>query len=89
MYFLSFQFNWYTRRIGLASIFKATELFMLQDTSEDHQKTWQFLEHRITDATKVQDLISQSGGMTQHLQDAGKSIFDTARNILGLNFNRR
>lgn len=62
---------------------------MLQDSSPDYQRTWKFLEHRISDATKVQDLISQSGGMSQHIQEAGKSIFDTARNILGLNFNRR
>jgi len=85
----SVDFNWYTRRIGLASIYKATELFWLQDRSPDHEKTWAFLEHRINDATKIQDILSQSGFMSQNIADAGKSIFDTARNILGLNFNRR
>lgn len=62
---------------------------MLQDKSPDHEQTWLFLEHRIADATKLQDLLATSGGMGQNIQDAGKSIFDTARNILGLNFNRR
>ncbi|XP_063698437.1 ubiquinone biosynthesis protein COQ9, mitochondrial [Culicoides brevitarsis] len=84
----SVDFNWYTRRIGLASIYKATEFFMLQDKSPDHQKTWNFLEHRISDASKMQDFLKHSEGLTKGIQQTGKSIFDTARNILGMNFDR-
>uniref|UniRef100_A0A336LME5 Ubiquinone biosynthesis protein n=1 Tax=Culicoides sonorensis TaxID=179676 RepID=A0A336LME5_CULSO len=85
----SVDFNWYTRRIGLASIFKATEFFMLQDKSNDHEKTWSFLEHRIADASKMQDFLKHSEDLTKGIQQTGKTIFDTARSILGLNFNRR
>lgn len=80
------------RRLGLASIYKATELYFLQDKSPDHEKTWIFLEHRIADATKVKDLLAHglpAGGVPKNVAEAGKTIFDTARNILGLNFNRR
>lgn len=50
---------------------------MLQDKSPDYEKTWLFLEHRIKDASKVQDILAQSEHMTQNIQQTGKSIFDT------------
>lgn len=58
---------------------------MLQDFSPEHQRSWEFLEHRINDAIKVQNLISSSSRMSYNLQEMGKSTFDTARNIFGLN----
>lgn len=44
----------------LATIYKATELYMLQDTSEDHKKTWLFLDRRIKDALQVYAMLSSS-----------------------------
>lgn len=85
----SVDFNWYTRRIGLASIYKATELYMLQDTSDDFEKTWKFLERRIEEASVVHDFLIKSEDATVHIQNAVGSAFSTARNILGLNFDRR
>lgn len=85
----SVDFNWYTRRIGLASIYKATELYMLQDTSQDFQKTWKFLERRIEEARILHDFLMKSENATLHIQNAVGSTFSTARNILGLNFDRR
>lgn len=85
----SVDFNWYTRRVGLASIYKATELYMLQDSSPDFEKTWKFLERRIEEASIVHDFLVKSEGATSHIQNAVGSAFSTARNILGLNFERR
>lgn len=85
----SVDFNWYTRRIGLASIYKATELHMLQDSSVDFEKTWKFLDRRIEEASLVHDFLIKSDGATSYLQNAVGSAFSTARNILGLNFERR
>uniref|UniRef100_A0A7S4FRA3 Ubiquinone biosynthesis protein n=2 Tax=Eutreptiella gymnastica TaxID=73025 RepID=A0A7S4FRA3_9EUGL len=34
-------------RAGLTAIYGATELFLLQDNSEDHEATWEFLRRRI------------------------------------------
>lgn len=55
--------NWYTRRIVLAGIYKTTELYMLQDNSEDHRKTWNFLERRIKDATQVHTILTTTSDM--------------------------
>ncbi|CRK88347.1 CLUMA_CG002125, isoform A [Clunio marinus] len=85
----SIDFNWYARRIGLATIYKATELYMLQDSSPQYESTWKFLQRRIADASLVHDVLIQSEGATQHLTQAVTSAFTTARNILGLNFERR
>lgn len=44
----------------LATIYKTTELYMLQDTSEDHKETWLFLERRIKDALQVNVMLSSA-----------------------------
>lgn len=62
---------------------------MLQDSSPQYESTWKFLERRIADAGLVHDVLIQSEGATQHLTQAVSSAFSTARNILGLNFDRR
>lgn len=85
----SVDFNWYTRRIGLAGIYKMTELYMLQDTSPDYAKTWAFLEHRVKEGSKMDSLLLKSEDATAQLQSAVSSVFSTARNILGMGFERR
>ncbi|XP_053675223.1 ubiquinone biosynthesis protein COQ9, mitochondrial [Anopheles nili] len=85
----SVDFNWYTRRIGLACIYKTTELYMLQDSSVGFEKTWQFLERRMEEANLVHGFLVKSEDATHHLQNAVGSAFTTARNILGFNFDRR
>lgn len=62
---------------------------MLQDSSPDFANTWGFLVKRIADAGMVHDVLVQSEGATQHLTSAVSTAFTTARNILGLNFDRR
>ncbi|XP_058058535.1 ubiquinone biosynthesis protein COQ9, mitochondrial [Anopheles bellator] len=85
----SVDFNWYTRRIGLACIYKTTELYMLQDNSAGFERTWKFLERRMEEASMVHEFLVKSEDATHQLQSAVGSAFTTARNILGLNFNRR
>ncbi|XP_055624625.1 ubiquinone biosynthesis protein COQ9, mitochondrial-like isoform X2 [Toxorhynchites rutilus septentrionalis] len=85
----SVDFNWYIKRIGLAGIYKTTELYMLQDKSVDNEKTWKYLEQRMQDATAVHKFLVMSEDATAHVQSTINSVFLTARNILGLNFDRR
>lgn len=40
-------FSWYTKRAIVSKIYVATELYMLQDSSENHEATWEFLDRRI------------------------------------------
>ena len=90
----SVDINWYTRRVVLAGIYKTTELYMLQDTSEDHKYTWKFLERRIKDTTQIHALLTATADMPlpeqalNHATEAASAAFTTARNILGLNWNR-
>ncbi|XP_011144312.1 ubiquinone biosynthesis protein COQ9, mitochondrial isoform X3 [Harpegnathos saltator] len=90
----SVDFNWYTRRMMLATIYKTTELYMLQDISEDHKETWLFLDRRIKDALQIYAIVSNSTDKTlpdqtlNRATEAATAVFITARNILGLNWNR-
>lgn len=41
--------NWYSKRLTLAAIYKSTELFMIQDKSENFKDTYEFLDNRLSD----------------------------------------
>lgn len=57
--FFLYQLNWYTKRAALTGIYNTTELVMIQDSSEDFQDTWNFLENRI------QDIVNMAGAAKQ------------------------
>lgn len=46
-------FNFYTKRGLLAGVYTSSLLFWLDDESEDHQATWEFLDRRIADAMRI------------------------------------
>eukprot|EP00057_Strongylocentrotus_purpuratus_P016131 XP_011670605.1 PREDICTED: ubiquinone biosynthesis protein COQ9, mitochondrial [Strongylocentrotus purpuratus] len=48
----SADFNWYTKRLSLAAVYKSTELCFIQDKSPDFEETWTFLDNRLTDFTR-------------------------------------
>ncbi|XP_032669585.1 ubiquinone biosynthesis protein COQ9, mitochondrial-like isoform X3 [Odontomachus brunneus] len=90
----SVDFNWYVRRMMLATIYKTTELYMLQDISEDHKETWLFLDRRIEQALQIYDTfctpadIASPDQTMNRVTETATAVFITARNILGLNWNR-
>lgn len=90
----SVDINWYTKRVVLAGIYKTTELYMLQDNSEDHKQTWSFLKRRIEDASQLHRIISATSDLQQPEQtlkqakEIANATIITARNILGLNWHR-
>lgn len=45
--------NHYTKRMLLSGVIKTTGLYWLNDTSEDHTKTWDFLQNRIDNVLKI------------------------------------
>lgn len=71
------QFGWYTRRVGLAGIYKMTELYMLQDKSEDHKDTFTFLNKRIEEAAAMNKLLESSDEVTANVQNAVGAVFST------------
>lgn len=72
-----FQFTWYARRIALGSVYKATELYLLQDNSEDHKQTWEFLARRLEELFQIHSLLHQSENIGNVAGDTITSAFTT------------
>eukprot|EP00794_Sanderia_malayensis_P018731 gene18731-20620_t len=60
--------NWYTKRGSLAAIYGASELFMMQDRSEDYQCTWKFVEQRLENANQLKNLSDTVQGFAVMLR---------------------
>ncbi len=45
--------NWYSKRLLLAGVISATTLYWLEDKSEDHARTWNFLGRQLDNVIKV------------------------------------
>uniref|UniRef100_A0A1B0GC63 non-specific serine/threonine protein kinase n=1 Tax=Glossina morsitans morsitans TaxID=37546 RepID=A0A1B0GC63_GLOMM len=78
----SVDIEWYTRRIGLATVMKMTELYMLQDKSPQHNNTWVFLENRMDEFGQLQTIFSQTEDVTQTFQNSLNSAFITNNETL-------
>jgi len=52
-------YNWYTKRMILSSVFSATVLYWLGDASPDFTNTWAFLERRIEDVMRFEKTKAQ------------------------------
>ncbi len=46
-------YNHYTKRMLLSGVLASTTLYWMRDTSDDHNKTWEFLDRRISDVLKI------------------------------------
>ncbi len=51
--------NWYTKRATLSGVYGATVLFWLGDDSPDHGATWAFLDRRIDDVMRIEEVKAQ------------------------------
>lgn len=71
------QFKWYSRRIALGALYKATELYLVQDTSADHQKTWDFLAQRIDELFQMRDLLKGTENLGSKSAETFSSAFST------------
>nr|XP_022292563.1 ubiquinone biosynthesis protein COQ9, mitochondrial-like isoform X2 [Crassostrea virginica] len=78
-------FNWYTKRVSLAAVYKSTEIYMLQDSSEDYLDTWCFLENRLEDVVKAGHLARNIQESQSVLSEGAKGFCLMTRNILGMN----
>ena len=59
--------------------YTATEVFMMQDNSEDFHDTWQFLDRRLDD---VATLGKKTAGLKE-LSPIASSLFATLKNVVG------
>lgn len=61
----SADYNWYTKRGLLASVYTATELYMLTDYSPGFADTWEVLDRRLSDVASLGKVMGQVS--TPHL----------------------
>lgn len=62
-------YNFYTKRALLAGVYSSTLLFWLNDSSEDHAATRDFLDRRISEVLKIGGRIGKSVGRLMDLPD--------------------
>jgi len=77
---ISTDYNWYTKRITLAAVYGATEVFMLQDRSPNFEDTWAFLDRRLGDLQAAPSLAQVPGDVAALLG----GLATTARNMAGM-----
>jgi len=77
--------RWYTRRIGLATIYKSSELHLLQDRSQEYDDTWNFVKRAVEECVKLDSMLESNAQLAKDVVTASVS---TAKNILGLTWNR-
>jgi ubiquinone biosynthesis protein COQ9 len=77
--------RWYTRRIGLATIYKTSELHLLQDRSQGYDDTWNFVRRAVEECVKLDTMLESNAQLAKDVVTASMS---TAKNILGLSWNR-
>jgi ubiquinone biosynthesis protein COQ9 len=49
----STDYNYYTKRLLLSAVYSSTLIYYLSDESEQHQKSWEFLDKRISNVLKI------------------------------------
>jgi len=60
-------FNFYTKRGLLASVYAATVLYWINDRSPDSVETWAFLDRRIADVMRVPPALGRIGKLAERL----------------------
>lgn len=71
------QIGWYTRRIGLASVMKTSEVYMLQDKSPNFENTWTFLKNRLDEGEIILKFLNDSEQQTKRITRTLGSAFET------------
>lgn len=68
----SVDFNWYTKRALLAGVYGATLLYWLEDTSENAQESWAFLDRRIEDVMRIPKIKARFRGQWSGIRNQGR-----------------
>ncbi|XP_057379922.1 ubiquinone biosynthesis protein COQ9, mitochondrial-like [Daphnia carinata] len=81
----SVDFSWYTKRALLATVYKSTELSMIQDRSDDFKSTWDFLDRRIDEMDHLRDCPKK----LEETAIVMKGFYQTALNVMGVPDKRK
>ena len=72
--------NWYTKRITLAAVMAATDVFMVQDKSPDFQDSWDFLDRRLQDLS----LMPTVSKIPEDALAVAEGLFQTVKILAGV-----
>lgn len=65
-------------------MYKATELYLIQDNSPNNTETWNFLNRRLTEAIQLHDFLTKSDLASQGAKDAATAAFITVSLLFSL-----
>jgi ubiquinone biosynthesis protein COQ9 len=74
----SVDFNFYSKRVLLAGVYSSTLVYWLDDTSEEHQATWAFLDRRIAEVLRVGGRLGKGVKQLQDLPERLGRLFPGA-----------
>lgn len=57
-------------------MYKMTELYFIQDQSDDHKSTWKFLQQRVEEAVQLQRILHDAGISPKIALDTISATFD-------------
>jgi len=76
----SHDMNWYTKRVTLGMVMAATEVFMVQDSSEGFRDTWDFLDRRLEDLSLIPSISKVPGD----IKGVVEGVLQTAKILVGV-----
>ncbi|MEH6630277.1 MAG: COQ9 family protein [Halopseudomonas aestusnigri] len=79
----STDYNFYSKRLLLSGVYSSTMLFWLEDSSDDYEKTWAFLDRRIAEVLKIGGALGKSIGRASGIADKLRSLFPFSKEWSG------
>lgn len=64
-------------------MYKASELYLIQDKSPEHNETWKFLNRRLSEAIQLHDVLLKSDLASQGAKDTVAAAFITVNYFYG------
>ena len=70
----STDFSFYTKRMLLSGVYSSTLMYWLNDSSDDHDATWAFLDRRIDDVMQIEKLKAKVKERTADMPSLTKAL---------------
>ncbi len=70
----STDYNFYSKRLLLSGVYSSTMLFWLEDGSEGYEKTWAFLDRRISEVLKIGGALGKTIGRASGIAEKLRSL---------------
>ncbi len=70
----STDYNFYSKRMLLAGVYSSTLLYWLEDSSDEYEKTWSFLDRRIAEVLKIGGALGKGIGRLSKVADAVRGL---------------